>query len=43
MENLHRRILPRLLDGGASEDDVHQMLVLNPARVLAPATGGGHP
>jgi phosphotriesterase-related protein len=38
-ENLARRIVPRLLAGGASEEDLHQMLVLNPARVLTPATG----
>jgi phosphotriesterase-related protein len=37
MENLTTRIVPRLRAGGASEDDLHQMLVLNPARLL----GGG--
>ena len=40
MENLHRRILPRLREGGASDADLHRMLVLNPARLLAPSTEG---
>jgi phosphotriesterase-related protein len=39
MENLSRRIVPRLLAGGATEDQIHQMLVLNPARLLAPGRG----
>nr|MCW2728346.1 phosphotriesterase-related protein [Aeromicrobium sp.] len=39
MENISRRILALLLEGGASEDDVRQMLVLTPARLLAPTTG----
>lgn len=37
LENIPRRIVPELLAGGATEQDVHQMLVLNPARLLAPA------
>lgn len=37
MENIPRRIVPLLLEGGATEQDVHQMLVTNPARLL-PAT-----
>jgi phosphotriesterase-related protein len=40
MENLPRQIVPRLLAGGATESDIHQMLVVNPARLLAPARGG---
>ena len=32
MENLPRRILPALLDGGASREQVHQLMVVNPAR-----------
>lgn len=40
LENIPRRIVPSLLAGGASEDDVHRMLVVNPARLLAPGTGG---
>jgi len=39
MENIPRRVVPRLLAEGASEDDLHQMLVLNPARLLAPGLG----
>ena len=35
MENIPRRIVPQLLAAGATEQDVHQMLVLNPARLLA--------
>ncbi|MGH1565428.1 phosphotriesterase family protein [Mumia sp. DW29H23] len=37
MENLHRRIVPLLREGGASEEDLHRMLVENPARLLTPA------
>lgn len=40
MENIPRRILPMLRDGGASEADLHQMLVLNPSRLLEPSTHG---
>lgn len=40
MENIPRRIVPQLLAGGATDDDIHQMLVLNPARLLTPARGG---
>jgi phosphotriesterase-related protein len=36
MDNLSRRVIPRLLDGGADPDDIDQMLVGNPARLLAP-------
>jgi phosphotriesterase-related protein len=38
MENIPRRILPMLRQGGASEADLHQMLVLNPRRLLEPWT-----
>jgi len=38
-ENLPRRIVPMLLDGGASDDDVQQMLVRNPARLLSRTVG----
>lgn len=37
MENLHTRILPRLLQQGATREDLVQMLVRNPARLLEPA------
>ena len=37
MENLSRRILPALLDGGATQAQVHQLMVVNPARVLVPS------
>jgi phosphotriesterase-related protein len=36
METISRRILPRLLESGASEADLQRMLVGNPARLLAP-------
>ena len=36
MENISRRILPLLRAGGATDDDILQMTVLNPARLLAP-------
>jgi phosphotriesterase-related protein len=38
MENLSRRILPMLQQGGATETDLHQMMVLNPRRLLEPAS-----
>jgi phosphotriesterase-related protein len=38
MENLPRRVLPMLRRGGASESDIHQMMVVNPRRILEPAT-----
>ncbi len=34
MENIPRRIAPMLLAGGATEADLHQMMVVNPARLL---------
>ena len=37
LENISRRILPRLRDGGATDDHVHQLMVLNPARLLTPS------
>lgn len=39
LENIPRRIVPQLLAGGATEEDIHQMLVLNPARLLTPGSG----
>ncbi len=36
MENLSRRILPMLREGGASGNDLEQMLVTNPRRLLEP-------
>ena len=29
------------MEGGATEQDIHQMLVVNPARMLTPALGEG--
>ena len=40
MENLSRKVVPRLLAGGATESDIHQMLVENPARLLTPSRRG---
>lgn len=37
MENLHRRIVPQLLSLGASPQDIEQMLVHNPRRLLTPS------
>ncbi len=37
MENISRRILPRLLEQGATDDQIHQLMVLNPARILTPS------
>jgi phosphotriesterase-related protein len=37
MENLPRRITPMLLAGGASDEQLHQMMVANPARLLVPS------
>jgi phosphotriesterase-related protein len=39
VENLSRRVVPMLLEGGASEADLHQLLVANPARLLRRDTG----
>jgi phosphotriesterase-related protein len=39
MENIPRRVVPRLLAEGVTEDDMHQLLVVNPARLLAPGVG----
>jgi len=39
MDTLPRRIVPQLLAGGATEEDIGQMMVRNPARLLDP--GGG--
>jgi phosphotriesterase-related protein len=36
MENLSTRIVPSLLDRGATHDQIHQLMVLNPARILSP-------
>ena len=36
MENISRRIVPRLLEMGATQDQIRQLMVLNPARVLTP-------
>lgn len=41
LENIPRRIVPQLLAGGATDHDIHQMLVLNPSRLLSPGLGGG--
>ncbi len=45
METIPRHILPMLRDGGASDADLDQMLVLNPRRLLEPnpPTTGGAP
>jgi phosphotriesterase-related protein len=37
LENISRRILPLLRDGGATDEHVHQLMVLNPARLLTPS------
>ncbi|KQR12176.1 phosphotriesterase [Cellulomonas sp. Leaf334] len=34
LEHLHRRVLPMLRAGGATDEDLDQMLVTNPARLL---------
>jgi len=39
MENISRRVVPRLLSGGATEADLHQLLVVNPARLLTRGPG----
>jgi predicted metal-dependent phosphotriesterase family hydrolase len=38
METISRRILPMLKDGGASDDELEQMLVVNPRRLLEPGS-----
>jgi phosphotriesterase-related protein len=39
MDTIPRRILPRLRDAGVSEDEIAQMLVRNPMRLLTPVAG----
>ena len=41
LENISTRIVPDLLEGGATDEDLHQMMVLNPARLLAPGHQDG--
>ena len=41
MENITRRVLPALRAGGATEDQLHQMMVRNPARILTPSGQAG--
>ena len=41
LENISRRILPRLRAGGATDEQVHQLMVLNPARLLTPSNPAG--
>lgn len=36
LEDISTRIVPKLLGGGATDDDIHQLLVANPARLLRP-------
>lgn len=36
LENVSTRIVPMLLAGGATDDDIHRLLVVNPAGVLQP-------
>jgi phosphotriesterase-related protein len=36
LENLSRRVVPRLLEAGVTEDDIDQLMVGNPARLLSP-------
>lgn len=38
VENLSRRLVPRLRAGGADDADLEQMLVANPRRLLAPSS-----
>jgi phosphotriesterase-related protein len=40
MENLPRRVIPMLREGGASEADLEQLLVGNPRRLLEPSRRG---
>ncbi|HET7083094.1 MAG TPA: phosphotriesterase-related protein [Candidatus Limnocylindria bacterium] len=40
MENIPRRILPKLREVGVSDEEIEQMLVRNPARLLEPAANG---
>ena len=37
MENIARRIVPRMVEGGATQEQLHQLMVANPARVLTPS------
>ena len=39
MLHISRDILPMLREGGATDADLHQLLVVNPSRLLKPSTG----
>lgn len=39
-ENLSARVVPMLLAGGATDEDIHHMMVLNPAALLMPSLPG---
>ena len=39
MTNLSLRVLPMLREGGATEEELHQLMVVNPARILVRGTG----
>ena len=41
LENIPRRVVPLLLERGATEQDIRQLLEINPARLLTPALGRG--
>ena len=41
LENIPRRVVPLLLERGATEQDIRQLLEINPARLLTPALGHG--
>jgi phosphotriesterase-related protein len=40
MENIPRRILPKLREAGVSDEEIEQMLVRNPMQLLEPAGAG---
>jgi phosphotriesterase-related protein len=40
MENIPRRVLPKLREAAVSDEEIDQMMVRNPMRLLEPAGAG---
>ena len=43
MANISERIIPFLLGGGATDEDIYQLMIVNPARLLSPSAGTDGP
>ena len=43
MANISERIIPFLLGGGATDEDIYRLMIVNPAKLLSPGTGADGP